>query len=147
MSGVRVRVDVDDRELRQRLKHLADLRVPRAVWAAVGQTLATSTVARFEAGRGPDGQPWEPSRRAGREGGRTLVDTARLRGSITYRASDDGVEVGTNVVYAAIHQLGSAPGGGRPRGIPARPYLGVDDDDRTAIVDAILSGLERRLAS
>ena len=133
MAGVRLRVDVDDDVVRRRLEELGALRIPRLAWAEIGQTLVASTLDRFESGRGPDDVPWRPSRRAREEGGQTLVDTSRLRDSIHHRASDDGVEIGTNVVYAAIHQLGSRDDGSRPRGIPARPYLGVDDGDRAAI--------------
>ena len=133
MAGVRLLVDVDDGVVRRRLRELGALRVPRAAWAEIGQTLVSSTLDRFEAGRGPDALPWRPSRRAREQGGQTLVDTSRLRDSIHWRAHDDGVEVGTNVVYAAIHQFGSRPDGSRPRGIPARPFLGLDDGDRAAV--------------
>jgi phage virion morphogenesis protein len=73
---------------------------------AIGASLVGSTVHRFETETGPDGNPWPPSLRALKEGGQTLTETARLRQSITHLASADGAEVGTNVVYAAIHQLG-----------------------------------------
>lgn len=55
---------------------------------------------------GPDGTPWLPSTRAKEEGGKTLEETARLRDSLDYDATSTGVAVGTNVVYAAIHQFG-----------------------------------------
>lgn len=145
MSGVRILVDVDDRVVRDKLRELGRLAIPRRTWNQIGQILVTSTVDRFERGVGPDGVPWRPSARASREGGVTLVDTARLRGSIAHRASADGVEVGTNVVYAAIHQFGSRAGG-KPRNIPARPYLGVDDDDREAIREAVGRAVARELA-
>lgn len=133
MSGVRLRVDVDDEIVRRKLDELGAVRVPREVWDEIGQTLVSSTVLRFESGRGPDDMPWTPSRRATAQGGQTLVDSARLRDSITHRADADEVEVGTNVVYGAIHQLGSADDGSAPRGIPARPFLGIDDGDRREI--------------
>ena len=43
-----------------------------------------STVHRFETQRGPDGDRWEPSLRAKQTGGQTLVDSGRLRQSITW---------------------------------------------------------------
>jgi len=74
-----------------------------------------------------------------------MIDSGRLVGSITYEASDSHVEVGTNAIYAAIHQLGGII---RPKTaqalrffigdreifvqqvkIPARPFLGLDDED------------------
>ena len=143
MSGVRIRVDVDDADVRRVLGSLSRP-LGRQVWAQVGQTLVSATLDRFEAGRGPDDVPWKPSRRAEAQGGQTLVDSSRLRDSVTFRAAADGVEVGTNVVYAAIHQFGSPADGSRPRGIPARPYLGVDDGDRDAIRGIVLDAIERR---
>lgn len=44
--------------------------------------------------------------RPGREGGKILQDTGRLAASITPDHGPDYAQVGTNVVYAAIHQLG-----------------------------------------
>jgi len=72
----------------------------------------------------------------------TLIDTGRLRNSITSRAYGDRVEIGTKVVYAAIHQFGGKAGRGRKVTIPARPYLMVQDEDwpqiRVKIIDYIL---------
>ena len=48
---------------------------------------------------------------------------------------DKGVEVGSALVYAAIHQLSGA-GTKRPN-IPARPYLGVSDQDEQDLADAV----------
>lgn len=75
---------------------------------AIGGYLADVTRRRFETEIGPDGAKWTPSRRALKEGGQTLTDSARLRQSITHSAAADRVEVGSNVVYAAIHQFGGA---------------------------------------
>lgn len=72
----------------------------------IGGALATNTRVRFERGIGPDGLPWLPSARALDEGGQTLVDTGRLRDSITHAADAASVAVGTNLVYAGIHQFG-----------------------------------------
>lgn len=98
----------------------------------VEHLLVTSTVRRFERETGPDGMPWQPSQRALAEGGQTLTDKGLLRGSITHVARRDGVDVGTNVIYGAIHQFGSGDLE-RPTGIPARPFLGLDDTDAHAV--------------
>lgn len=123
----------------------------------IGAALESSTLQRFEDERGPDGKRWKPSHRARTQGGQTLTDSARLKTSITHRATRDQVEVGTNVIYAGIHQLGGtirAKGGRLKFNIPglgfrspmevvmpARPFLGVDGDDRltiTELTDAFL---------
>jgi phage virion morphogenesis protein len=70
-------------------------------------------------------------------GGKVLIDTARLMNSVTSRARNDRVEIGTNVIYAAIHQLGGKAGRGRKVTIPARPFLAVQDEDWTEIKKTI----------
>ena len=122
----------------------------RPYWDAVGQYLETATDRRFETETDPTGKRWEPSIRAEEEGGKTLTDTARLRQSITHLAASDSVRVGTNVIYAGVHQGGATirgkngplrfqlPGLGIVFAeeviIPARPFLGVDRDDEEEIV-------------
>jgi phage gpG-like protein len=68
---------------------------------------------------------------------KTLIDTARLMKSITYKEYSNRVEIGTNVVYGAIHQLGGKAGRGRKVTIPARPYLMVQDSDWTTIGEVV----------
>ena len=73
-----------------------------------------------------------------------LTDTARLRRSISYRAGAREISIGTNVIYAAIHQLGGKAGRGKKVNIPARPYLMFQDEDiqyldRT-LINYILTG-------
>lgn len=47
-----------------------------------------------------------------------LQDTGLLRSSITARATENSVQVGTNVSYGRVHQFGS-----KARHVPARPFL------------------------
>lgn len=114
MSGFSV--ELDEAELRRVLgdlqRRLGDLSKPMA---AIGQTLVTEADLAFRRERSPWGEPWEPlarstirQRRRGKRARdpKILQDTGRLRASISYRASATEVQVGTNVVYAAIHQFG-----------------------------------------
>lgn len=68
-------------------------------------------------------------------GAKILIDSARLMNSITYRAGQEAVEIGTNVIYAATHQFGRNKGRGAP--IPARPFLVVQPEDEVYITEAI----------
>ena len=82
-------------------------------------------------------------------------------GSIVHRFGKDFVEWGTNVLYAAIHQLGGTI---RPKTakrlrftigdqvvfarqvtIPPRPFVGVDNDDRAEIRQILVDHLEDSL--
>ncbi|SMF83056.1 phage virion morphogenesis (putative tail completion) protein [Tistlia consotensis] len=107
MAGAQVSLSIDDQAVREAFVALlsrADDLTP--VMEEVGAALVASTQLRFERGQAPGGSPWPPSLRVLHRGGNTLVESGRLRDSITYEASPTGVRVGTNVVYGAIHQFG-----------------------------------------
>jgi phage gpG-like protein len=78
-------------------------------------------------------------------GKKILIDRGRLRGSIQVEARREGgtlrVVAGTNVAYAAAHQFGAPR-----RGIPARPYLALLDEDIEDIRQAALLRLGDELA-
>lgn len=56
------------------------------------------------------------------------VRTGRLRSSITYQVRNNGdlidLSVGSNVIYARIHEYGGDTGRNHKTYIPPRPYLG-----------------------
>lgn len=93
---------------------------------------------RFEDGEGPDGISWLPSARAIEQGGKTLIDTGALRDSLMSDHDSVSAIVGTNLVYAGLHQRGG-PYRGRqsatsqnlpkPRRMPARPFLGFGEQE------------------
>ena len=126
MSGVMSAMDVRLRRVR-RTQQLAE---------DIGEALVSGVQDRFEAEEALDGTAWTPSKRVKEEGGKTLTDTARLKNSIGYAASPSKVVVGTNVVYAAPHQLGadfSILSTKRRVKLPARPFLGISDADADEI--------------
>ena len=108
MVSMTVKVD-GAKDLTRRLNELSGhLDGPglQAMLANIGESVVTQTKERFRAEKGPDGQKWQTSRRAAEEGGQILTDTARLKQSINKRLRPGLVEIGTNVEYAAVHQLG-----------------------------------------
>ena len=156
MAGLRMELAGSEDALGALGEAAGRLESPRPLYDEIGAALVVSTQARFETEQDPEGNPWAQSLRARLEGGRTLTDTARLVGSLTHEATDAGLAVGTNVIYAAIHQLGGVikaktpissfkEGGLRFRGagggwvrkdqvtIPQRAFLGLDDDDEAEI--------------
>lgn len=130
---------------------LAEVMAKRqAMLSAVGEALVSSTQQRFQDGQDKDAIPWEPSQRAQSEGGKTLENKGLLRDSIDYMTTPDSVMVGSNVAYARIHQMGGTitPKKGKylkfkGKGgkdvfvkkvtIPARPYLGVSEEDKEEV--------------
>lgn len=118
----------------------------QALMESIGDALVSGTLKRFDAEEDPQGRKWEPSGRASEEGGQTLTNIGRLRDSIDRVATPDKVMVGSNLAYARIHQEGGTitpktakklvftGRGGKKVAvdkvtIPARPYLGVSEDD------------------
>ncbi len=151
MTGVRIEVTGIEAALGQLQRAIEAAANARPLFDEVGASLVVSTQMRFEREQSPEGAKWPASLRAIVEGGRTLTDTARLQQSITHEASDTGVAVGTNLLYAAVHQFGATITAKTEKGlvwkgaggqwfrkdsvtIPARPFIGLDDDDEEEIV-------------
>lgn len=126
---------------------------------SIGEALVSSTLKRFQDEKSPEGEKWEPSARAAASGGTTLSNTGDLKKSIDKYVTSNKVMVGSNKEYARIHQLGGTVrpkkgkylkfkglGGedvfAREVTIPARPYLGISDDDREEIVATMTDFLE-----
>lgn len=103
----------------------------------IGNAMETTTHERFETERGPDGTPWTPTIRSREEGGQILRLDGHLDNSVTHRASADSVEVGSNLIYARIHQQGGTISAKSIESvlIPARPYLGIGGDDEETILE------------
>lgn len=102
---VAVKYTIKDLEARAELKDIERrLSRPEKALEDCGLVLLRSIAQNFKAGGRP--MRWHPSKRALREGGKTLIDTARLMRSISMRVLGKMLTVGTNVVYGAIHQLG-----------------------------------------
>ncbi|NHM25458.1 phage virion morphogenesis protein [Desulfofundulus sp. TPOSR] len=158
MSGVRL--EGDWKKLEENLHRLARVNWTR-LHKEIGEHLVSSTQERFKTETAPDGTKWPQSIRAREEGGQTLSDTRRLRNSISYAARPDRVEVGTNDKRAPVHQFGATIRPSRAKAlkfqvggrwavkklvrIPARPFLGLSDDDQVAISEIIRERLEECL--
>lgn len=146
-----VRLKGDWRELHEALRRLGR-GVPREVKEAIAEGILTRTHRRFEESRAPDGTPWPPLSLATLEkevrprdrlkrGGisaaaqrrmalrKPLVKTVGLKNSISWKVVGSRIYVGTNLEYARIHQFGGYAGRGRKVRIPARPYLGLTEED------------------
>lgn len=110
----------------------------------LGRAMVSDIDMNFRRSQGPDGTPWDSLKH---RDGQPLRDTGRLQRSISYKASEDETEVGTNLKYAATHQFGATikpkkgkflvfpirGAGGQARYvfarqviIPARPFIGLE---------------------
>jgi phage virion morphogenesis protein len=151
MLGVRQELTGSEETLKVLGAVIARTDDKRGLFDNIGAGLVVSTQDRFEKESDPEGNPWPESLRKKLMGGRTLTESSRLVSSITHEATDDMVAVGTNVIYAAIHQTGGtikaktptglrfrAPGNGgwvtkQSVEMPQRAFLGLDDEDEKMI--------------
>lgn len=140
------------------------------VWQKVGVNVVNRIRMLFRQGRDPWGHPWKPLKwraprmtkrgkvsKAGAKQmemnaagtpGQPLVHTGMLRRSITAKADTAGVQVGTNLIYARVHQFGAkilpkkgpflvfpGPNGqlifARKVTVPARPFMPIHNNKTT----------------
>lgn len=174
MAGASQPIDIqiDDAELKAALKKLAArLEDLTPVFRDIGEQLLNSTRARFDSSTAPDGTPWKalgpaalaararramgggsPFYKSGQNAGRykkkaalavafakPLVLTGNLRGLLNVQASKDELRIGTPLIYGATHQFGR-----EEANIPARPFLGLSDQDRRDILEALAEWLAER---
>lgn len=161
MSSVNVKVDGDVQRLMKRLGRIAG--VDKAgINNTIAEGLRASTIERFQAEKSPEEKKWKQSIRAREEGGKTLTKSTALRSSIRSEASADGLAIGTNDIRAATHQFGDTRiiKAKRKKAlrfringrwvskkevkvtIPARPFLGVSEEDEEEIKKLLGKALE-----
>ena len=162
MAGNRMGVTFDGKAATASLRGLlAGIENPAPLLAQLGEYTLRTTRARFKSQTAPDGtawaalQPWYKKEKSQNKN-RVLTLRGYLRGQLVSQVvGGKSVEVGSNLIYAAVHQFGSA----RPQNlerlqrrhkkefiarettIPARPYLGLSDADRNELVERTLDWL------
>jgi phage virion morphogenesis protein len=115
---------------------------------SIGVEMEAQTQERFDTKKSPDGDSWKSIAEKTRQYYKRspflapkppLVLEGMLRGSLTSEVRDGAWSVltGATMEYAAVHQFGWLK-----KNIPARPYLGVSQDDAKAIEAAVTLFLE-----
>ena len=159
-----VKILVEDQALTVTLQAVAKaMGDPKPPLRAIGEYLRESTQLRIRAeGPGPNGEAWpdlSPAYLLVKKGPGKLRESGQLLATLTWQlVGESGVAIGSNKVYAAIQQFGGQtkphrivavnkkalfwPGAAHPvkavnhpgSKIPARPYLGVSQADRTVLL-------------
>lgn len=111
MAGARMTIRVNDAEVAKAFDRVLDAgRDMTPLLDDIGASLVVSTQHRFETETDPTGRKWTPlaksTLRRKAPDRRILRLRSRLFGSITHNATPTYLQVGTNVKYGAIHQLG-----------------------------------------
>lgn len=119
------------------------------VMEQIGNFIKNRTELSFEEQKSPFGEKWIPSKRAEKNNDLTLIDTGSLSTSITYSANKDSVQVGTNLIYAPIHQFGGKAGRGKTAVIPSRPFLPITQEGEMPeeVIKSIVNIISKQFTS
>lgn len=168
MAGATLTAHLDATQAQQQLgRAVAAWGNPVPILRAIGVGLARNTRRRFDLGVDPDGQPWaalHPAYEMDKKGPGILRESGMrggLQGSITFDVAGRELAVGSNKIYAAVHQFGATikPRNGpylvfrmagalvkaRQVTIPARPYLGIGDEDEETVLEVAEAFLDRAM--
>lgn len=150
MAGSAISITTNAVDISRELKVIAD-RFGKTLPAMqiIGQRVVKSVVENFMAGGRPKGwQPLAPATLARKKGGSILVGKGfggGLLGSIHAEPENRAVVVGTDKVYAAVHQFGGQAGRGLQTTIPQREFLLLQDGDYQEIKDDLANFILRGL--
>ena len=154
MTGVQFRADFQDLGIAEGFTAIADGAADLTdLMDLIGSVLINGAIERISSSNvAPDGVPWPVSLRAKLDGGKTLHDSGLLMRSITSEPAPREVVVGSNMIYAGVHQAGATITAKTGKGlsftlangeravvgsvtIPARPYLGISEAEQATIQD------------
>jgi phage virion morphogenesis protein len=158
---------VDDQEITRALENLLKAAGDLApVLKNIGEYEAEATKDRFRNEQDPDGKAWQalnPLYKLTKKGARILTGQTRSLSQIVWQlASENSVAIGSNEVYARIHNeggdivpknaaalvfsMGAETFRVKRVTIPKRQFLGVNEEDRTRIAEIIQDHFEEALA-
>lgn len=155
MAGPSLVLRVDDRPLKdmaRKVRRALKDADTRELTATLGAEVLATTMQRFRDGKSPDGEKWPVTIRQKMGDPRPALHGTggKLAQSYTYQTDERSVEIGSTLKYAAIHHFGGVIRARNARAlcfriggemvlrkavtIPARPALGLSDEDETGLL-------------
>ena len=143
MSDKPIEIKIDNKDVERKLLELAQKgENMRPLMKNIAGIFASATEENFKNEGRPD--KWIELSEATKKQrtkkkkwpGQILQVSGQLASSISTQYDDKSAIIGSNLDYAAIHQLGGQAGKNKKVEIPARPYLKLTDDDFNEILDA-----------
>ena len=143
MSDKPIEIKIDNKDVEKKLLELAQKGENlRPLMKNIAGIFASTTEENFKNEGRPD--KWTELSEATKKQrtkqkkwpGQILQVSGQLASSISTQYDDESAIIGSNLDYAAIHQLGGQAGKNKKVEIPARPYLKLTDDDFNEILDA-----------
>ncbi|KUJ73922.1 hypothetical protein AVO42_00430 [Thiomicrospira sp. XS5] len=158
MAGIKI--EVDDKAVTKALANLAGMDLAEAL-KGIGETLIDNTRDRLEDGVDVNGKAFAPLSpvtiaRKKRNKDKILIGRGDLHRELAYQLVNGGtgLEFGSDRKYAAVHQFGAKQGAfGRSKrngpipwgNIPARPFIGLAQQDEDEILDNLTHFIEKQL--
>ena len=143
MSDKPIEIKIDNKDVEKKLLELAQKGENlRPLMKNIAGIFASATEENFKNEGRPD--KWTEFSEATKKQrtkqkkwpGQILQVSGQLASSISTQYDDESAIIGSNLDYAAIHQLGGQAGKNKKVEIPARLYLKLTDDDFNEILDA-----------
>ena len=136
MADKPIEIKIENQEVNKRLLEIAGKTENlRPLMKNIAGILTFSTEENFK----NEGRPekWtdladitkENRRKQHKYPGQILQVEGNLASSVNTQYDDNSAVIGSNLPYAAIHQLGGQAGRNKKVKIPARPYINLTDDD------------------
>ena len=142
MANNPIEIKIDNKEVSKRLLELAHKGENlRPLMKNIAGIFAYSTEENFANEGRPDKwldlseQTKKQRKKTGHWPGQILQVSGQLASSISTYYDNESAIIGSNLDYAAIHQLGGQAGKNKSVSIPARPYLKLSDNDFEEILD------------
>lgn len=143
MSDKPIEIKIDNKDVERKLLELAQKGENlRPLMKNIAGIFASATEENFKNEGRPD--KWTELSEATKKQrtkqkkwpGQILQVSGQLASSISTQYDDESAVIGSNLDYAAIHQLGGQAGKNKKVEIQARPYLKFTDDDFNEILEA-----------
>ena len=131
-----IEIKIDNKEVLTRLQELASRGENlRPLMKNIAGIMSTATEDNFK----DEGRPekWvdlsettkKQRQKIGKYPGQILQVSGQLASSVSTAYDDNSAVIGSNLAYAAVHQLGGQAGKNKKTTIPPRPYLKLTDDN------------------
>ncbi len=145
MSDEPIEIKIDNKEVEKALLEIAQKTSNlRPLMKNIAGIMADSTEENFKV----EGRPkWKDlsektkttRKKTGHYPGQILQVSGQLALSVTTQYDDTSAIIGSNKIYAAIHQLGGQASKNKKTTIPARPYLIIDESEVVLNIKKYLS--------
>jgi phage gpG-like protein len=144
MSGVQLRAGFSSELIRLHLARLAIANAKGYIDARedIGEYMVGEVQDNIDGQKLYDGSAMPQSKAAIARRGKTLSHKRHLYDSYVFQLSSGGVEIGSNMIHAAIHHFGGATGRGKKTIIKDRPVLGVGPTQERRIGDILFAEIE-----